>query len=40
MENKYTIGILIDLSKASDAVNRKLIIEKLEIYGVKERNVQ
>ena len=40
MESNYTIGVFIDLLKVFDAVNQKLLIEKLEIYGVKDENLQ
>ena len=45
MENKYTIGVFIDLSKAFDNVNRKVLrknrrcmVLKIEIYNVVKTN--
>ena len=39
-ENKYTPGIFIDLSKVSDIVGRDILLKKLDIYGIKEKNVK
>ena len=36
MENKNTVGIFIDLSEGFETVNQKLLIEKLEMYVVKD----
>ena len=36
MENKNTVGVLIDLSGTFDTVNQSILIEKPEIYVVKD----
>ena len=34
-ENKYTLGVFIDLSQTFDTVDHKKFLSKLEIYGIK-----
>src|SRR6218665_2098176 len=33
--NKYSLGVLFDISKAFDTVNHALLINKLEYYGTR-----
>ena len=33
-ENKYTLGVFIDLAKPFDTVDHKILLRKIEIYGI------
>ena len=37
--NKYTLGVFIDLSKDLDTVDHSILLKKLKLYGITVRNL-
>ena len=39
-ENKRTLGIFIDSSKTFDTVDHDILLKKIDMYGIKEKNLK